>query len=64
MPSEVNIALVRVAVYARYSSDHQSEASIEDQVRVCRALAERHGWEVVQVHNDSAISGASIFRSG
>jgi hypothetical protein len=27
---------VRVAIYARYSSENQREASIEDQVRVCR----------------------------
>jgi hypothetical protein len=37
MPSEAKSPTVRVAVYARYSSDNQSEASIEDQVRICRA---------------------------
>ena len=35
---------MRVAVYARYSTDAQREASIEDQVRLCRELAERQGW--------------------
>ena len=34
---------MRVAVYARYSSDLQREASIEDQVRICRTRAERPG---------------------
>jgi site-specific DNA recombinase len=32
---------MRTAIYARYSSESQREASIEDQVRLCRALAER-----------------------
>jgi site-specific DNA recombinase len=50
---------LRAAVYARYSSDAQSEQSIEDQVRVCRARAEREGWAVVEVYADYAISGAS-----
>ena len=27
---------MRAAIYARYSSDLQREASIEDQVRLCR----------------------------
>ena len=35
---------VRVAAYARYSSDQQREASLEDQLRNCRAYAKREGW--------------------
>jgi len=34
----------RVAIYARYSSDNQRDASIEDQIAVCRRYAERQGW--------------------
>ena len=64
MPSEANPPTVRAAIYARYSTDHQSEASIDDQVRICRALVERHGWELVQVYSDAAMSGASTFRPG
>ena len=45
------------AIYARYSSDRQRDESIEDQVRVCRAEAERNGDEVVAVYADHAISG-------
>ena len=52
----------RVAIYARYSSDAQSEQSIEDQVRVSRARAEREGWTVAEVYADYAISGASASR--
>ena len=35
---------MRAVIYARYSSDNQREASIEDQVGICRALFERQGW--------------------
>ena len=55
---------MRAVIYARYSSDAQREASIEDQVRLCRELAERQGWEVVEVYADHALSGASALRPG
>lgn len=64
MPLEANSPTVRAAIYARYSSDNQSEVSNDDQVRICRALIERHGWEVAQVYSDAAMSGASTFRPG
>ena len=64
MPSEVNSPTVRAGIYARYSSDNQRDTSIDDQVRICRAEIERHGWELVQVYADPAISGASTFRPG
>ncbi|MES2847362.1 MAG: recombinase family protein, partial [Pseudomonadota bacterium] len=56
--------MTRVALYARYSSDRQSDASIEDQVRVCLERAAREGWTVVQTFADRAISGASLLRPG
>jgi site-specific DNA recombinase len=55
---------LKVAIYARYSSDNQREASIADQLRVCREFAARHGWTVVQEFTDHAISGATLLRSG
>ena len=51
---------LRCALYARYSSDQQRAASIEDQFRVCRERAEREGWKVVGCYKDSAISGDSV----
>lgn len=54
----------RVALYARYSSDNQRDASIEDQLRQCRERATREGWTIVESYFDRAISGASLIRSG
>ncbi|BAU39233.1 resolvase [Acetobacter pasteurianus NBRC 101655] len=55
----------RVAVYARYSSDNQSESSIEDQFRLCREHAARERWQIRGTYQDAAISGAStILRPG
>src|SRR5215203_4710642 len=55
---------LRAAIYARYSSDQQREASIEDQARVCRARAAREGWQVVELFTDYAVSGATTLRPG
>ncbi|MBN9052457.1 MAG: recombinase family protein, partial [Rhizobiales bacterium] len=55
---------MKVALYARYSSDNQRDASIEDQLRLCRARAEREGWTIVDSYTDRAISGASLLRPG
>ena len=52
----------RAAIYARYSTDMQSAASITDQVRICRRLAEERGWQVVEVFADEAMSGATHLR--
>jgi site-specific DNA recombinase len=52
--------MVKVALYARYSDDKQSSASIEDQFRICREHAVREKWEVVCAYRDAAISGASV----
>jgi site-specific DNA recombinase len=55
---------LKVAIYAPYSSDNQRNASIADQLRVCREFAARQGWTVVQEFTDRAISGATLLRSG
>ena len=52
--------MTRAALYARYSSDLQRTASIDDQFRICRAYAEREGWTVAATYRDAAISGASV----
>ena len=41
---------ISCALYARYSSDNQRIASIEDQIRICRAMAEQKGWVLLEDH--------------
>ncbi|WP_113913321.1 recombinase family protein [Roseovarius dicentrarchi] len=55
---------VRVAIYARFSSDLQNAASIDDQIRLCRTRAAREDWEIVGTYEDHATSGASMLRPG
>ena len=55
---------MKVALYARYSSDNQRDASIADQLRVCRAFSERQGWSICEEYTDHAVSGATLLRAG
>lgn len=55
---------MKVALYARYSSDNQREASIADQIRICRVFAGREGWQIADEFHDAAISGATLLRPG
>src|SRR5712691_645728 len=48
---------MNAAIYARYSSEGQREASIEDQGRNCEGFAQRQGWRIVKRYKDQAISG-------
>lgn len=52
---------VTTAIYARYSSDLQSERSIDDQVEACKSYASRAGIAgPFQIYADAALSGASM----
>ena len=57
---------MRVAIYARYSSENQSEKSIDDQIRVCKNYAKEHGMTVEDRHIyvDEAMSGSIVNRPG
>ena len=55
---------LRAVIYARYSSDLQREASIEDQIRVCRDRAKQDNWQVKDIYTDVASSGSTSFRQG
>jgi site-specific DNA recombinase len=55
---------LRCALYGRFSSENQREASLADQERICRARAEREGWQVVGAFTDHAVSGATALRPG
>ena len=51
--------MTKLAIYARYSCDKQNETSLEDQIRRCTELAQRHGWSISQdlIYTDAAASG-------
>src|SRR3989454_11816355 len=55
---------MKIAIYARYSSDNQRDASIADQFRVCREFAQRQGWQIEREYSDHAVSGATLLRPG
>ena len=57
---------MRVAIYARYSSENQSEKSIDDQIRVCKGYIKANNMTVDDKHIyiDEAISGSIINRPG
>lgn len=46
-------------IYARYSSDKQTEQSIEGQLRVCNEYAERNGLAIVDTYIDRATTGTN-----
>jgi site-specific DNA recombinase len=51
---------MRVAIYARFSSDLQDARSITDQIALARQHAVHQGWLVAAEFTDAAISGASM----
>ncbi|MGR3704072.1 recombinase family protein [Sulfitobacter sp.] len=53
---------MRAAIYARYSTDLQSDASIDDQHRLCARLIAGNGWREAETYADRAISGSSHLR--
>lgn len=52
----------RAVIYARFSSDMQDVKSARDQIALCREIAETNGWDVLEVFQDEAISGAKRHR--
>ena len=55
---------MRVVIYARYSSELQSDASIDDQVSICKQRIEKEGWALAEIFSDAAISGSTTLRPG
>ena len=47
------------AIYARYSSDNQTEQSIEGQLRVCEEYAQRNNIVIVDTYIDRAMTGTN-----
>ncbi|MEO5337223.1 MAG: recombinase family protein [Magnetospirillum sp. WYHS-4] len=55
---------MRVALYARFSSDLQSARSVDDQIRLCQERVAKETWRVVDIYSDFAISGSTARRPG
>lgn len=49
-------------IYARYSSDAQSEQSIEGQLRVCQKYAQDNGYLILDTYIDRAMTGTNDLR--
>jgi DNA invertase Pin-like site-specific DNA recombinase len=47
---------MKAVIYARYSSDSQTENSIEGQLRECKEYAERKGMTILGTYIDRALS--------
>jgi len=56
--------MIRAALYARFSTDKQRDASIDDQNRECERVAKASGLEVVSHFEDKGISGGTATRPG
>lgn len=52
----------KAVIYARYSSDSQTEQSIDGQLRVCREFAERENIKIVDTYIDRAMTGTNDHR--
>ncbi|MBB5046979.1 site-specific DNA recombinase [Rhodopseudomonas rhenobacensis] len=51
--------MIRVAIYARFSSDLQNDKSVDDQIAFCREVCARNGMTVVLTFEDRAVSASS-----
>ena len=50
-------------IYARFSCNKQREASIDDQLRICRQWCQREKYAIVAEYCDYAISGRTDDRT-
>ncbi len=46
-------------IYARYSSENQTEQSIDGQLRVCKEYAQRNGILILDTYIDRAMTGTN-----
>lgn len=56
--------MTKIVIYVRYSSRSQRDASIEQQLEVCRRYAAAHGLEIVRIYEDRALTGTNDNRPG
>lgn len=53
---------MNAVIYARYSSERQTEASIEGQLKVCYDYAEKQGYTIIGEYIDRALTGRNTDR--
>ena len=53
----------RAVIYARYSSDKQTEDSIEAQLRACKDYASNKQYKIIDMYIDEAVSGKTANRT-
>ena len=54
----------KAAAYARYSSHNQQDLSIEAQLTRIQEYARKHGYSIVEIYKDKAVSGFEGKRPG
>ncbi len=59
---EKETILKTAVIYARYSSDKQTEQSIEGQLRVCKDYAQRNDIVILDTYIDRAMTGKNDHR--
>ena len=64
MPETKVTDLIPAVAYARFSSDHQRDESIDAQLRAISEYAERNGFEIRETYTDRALSARSDQRPG
>ncbi|MFC3970053.1 recombinase family protein, partial [Rhizobium lemnae] len=45
-------------IYARYSTDRQTDVCIETQVQLCQSFIADRGWQLIDTYSDKAVSGS------
>ena len=55
---------ITAAIYARYSSSGQNDASIEQQIEECKTYAAHNNLTVVSEYEDRAMTGRNDRRPG
>ena len=53
------IEIKRVALYARFSSDHQRTESIDAQIRAMKEFCDHNKWKIVETYIDEAYSATN-----
>lgn len=51
--------MIKAVIYARFSSNKQSEQSIEGQLRICNLFAKENDFKIVNNYIDRAASGTN-----